>query len=163
LVPQEFDEAFTRLFPRCCRVADRLLGDRAAAEDVAAEALARAYARWSKLEDTSYVDAWVLRVGANLAIDQLRRRKVDRVELRAEGFEDVVALRVTLEAALAQLPGRQRQIITLRYLADLSEAQIVELTGLSAGTVKTHLRRAGAAMRRLLGGTTAERGADVLA
>lgn len=158
-----FDEAFPVLFPRCCRLGFRLLADRAAAEDVAAEAMARAYTRWASLSETSYFEAWVLRVTANLAIDQLRRQRVDSVELRAEQFDDDVALRVTLEAALSRLPTRQREVVVLRHLADLSEAQIVALTGLSTGTVKTHLRRALASLRDLMGNANAERGANVLA
>lgn len=162
-VPLSFDEAFPVLFPRCCRLGRRLLGDGAAAEDVAAEALARAYARWGQLQDLPYVEAWVLRVTANLAVDQLRARRVDLVELRPQQHDDEVALRVTLEAALSQLPRRQREVIVLRHLADLSEAQVVQLTGLSTGTVKTHLRRGTASLRRVLGDLAGGRGADVLA
>lgn len=163
MAPLSFDDTFPVLFPRCCRLGYRLLGDRSAAEDVAAEAMARLFARWARLRDTDYADAWTLRVTANLAIDQLRARRIDVVELRPQQHDDEVALRVTLEAALAQLPQRQREIIMLRHLADLSEAQIVQLTGLSTGTVKTHLRRASASLRRLLGSSNGGRGADVLA
>jgi DNA-directed RNA polymerase specialized sigma24 family protein len=70
----EFDEAYGPLFLRAATLAYRLLGDRASAEDVAAEALARTYARWSRLEGLAYRDAWVLRVTTNLAIDAARRR-----------------------------------------------------------------------------------------
>ena len=69
-----FEAAFDELFPRAVRLANRLLGDRAAAEDVAAEALARAYARWPKVGGLPYRDGWVLKVATNLAIDRLRRR-----------------------------------------------------------------------------------------
>ena len=116
-----FDEVFPVLFARCCAVGFRMLGDRASAEDVAAEAMTRAYARWRTLSAGDYFEPWVLRVTANLALDQLRRRR--RSVWAREGtahFDDDVALRITLEAALSELPNRQRQVIMLRYLADLS-------------------------------------------
>ena len=159
-----FDEVFPVLFARCCAVGYRMLGDRASAEDVAAEAMSRAYARWRTLSTVDYVEPWVLRVTANLALDQLRRRR--RQLSTAEGkqrFDDDVAMRITLEAALSQLPTRQRQVIMLRYLADLSEPEIVAVTGLSAGTVKTHLRRSTTSLRRILAEFATERPLDVLA
>ena len=69
-----FEEAFDLLFPRAFRLARRILGDAAAAEDVAAEALARAYAQWSRVSALPHRDAWVLRVATNLAMDHIRRR-----------------------------------------------------------------------------------------
>ena len=63
--PVEFETAFRELFPRSYRVAVRILGDGADAEDAAAEALARAHASWKKVGTMSYRDAWVLRVTAN--------------------------------------------------------------------------------------------------
>lgn len=159
-----FDEAFPVLFPRCCTVGYRMLRDRAAAEDVAAEAMARAYARWRTLSTTDYVEPWVLRVTANLALDHLRKGNRQRLSHeRSERFDDNVALRITLEAALAQLPARQRQVVVLRYLADLSEAQIVAVTGMSHGTVKTHLRRSTTSLRRILTDVITEGPISVLA
>src|SRR5688500_4191364 len=56
-----FEDVFDRLFPRAVRLTHRILGDRAAAEDAAAEALARAYARWPRLRGVPWLDGWVLR------------------------------------------------------------------------------------------------------
>jgi DNA-directed RNA polymerase specialized sigma24 family protein len=69
-----FDDAFPRLYTGALRLALRMLGDRAGAEDVAAEAMARTYASWHKVRHLSYLDAWVLRTTSNLALDALRRR-----------------------------------------------------------------------------------------
>ena len=63
-----FEAAFDELFPRAVRLASRILGDRAAGEDVAAEALARAYARWSKVGGLPYRDGWVLKVASSCTI-----------------------------------------------------------------------------------------------
>ncbi|HVM39476.1 MAG TPA: sigma-70 family RNA polymerase sigma factor, partial [Acidimicrobiia bacterium] len=138
----DFEAAFDDLYPRAVRVARRMLGDQALAEDVAAEALARAYARWRKVAGLEYRTAWVLRVTTNLALDELRRRKpTAEVELSTEGAEDVVALRLALAAALRGLPRRQREAVSLRYLADLSEQEVAAALGVAPGSVKTHVHR----------------------
>src|SRR5690348_1421785 len=71
----DFEEVFGRLFDRAYRVAYRILGDAQDAEDAAAEAFARAHARWSKVGELPYCDAWILRVASNVAIDVARRRR----------------------------------------------------------------------------------------
>src|SRR5471030_3092421 len=68
-----FEEAFDALFAAARRIAVRLVGNGPDADDVAAEALARAFARWPKIRDLDYRDAWVMRVTANVALDVLRR------------------------------------------------------------------------------------------
>ena len=70
-----FEEAFDALFSAARRIAVRLVGAGPEADDVAAEALARAYARWSKIRELDYRDAWVMRVTANVALDVLRRSR----------------------------------------------------------------------------------------
>lgn len=70
---QGFEEAFDVLFPRAFRVARKLLPSDAAAEDVAAETMARAYVRWGKLADAPWRGGWVVKVASNLAVDALRK------------------------------------------------------------------------------------------
>ena len=120
----DFEAAFDALFASARRIAVRLVGDGPEADDVAAEALARAYARWSKVADLDYRDAWVMRV---------------------------TATRLALGEALRRLPRRQRDVVVLRYLADLSEADVAKSLGVSAGSVKQHAHRAVDALRRTLG------------
>ncbi len=146
-----FDEAFAELFPRAVRLASRLLGNRAAAEDVAAEALARAYARWSKVSRLPYRDGWVLKVATNLAIDRLRRRTPEVLPPAADDFEDAVHLRLALNAALLTLAPRQRQAISLRYLGGLSDREVALALGISLGSVKTHIHRGLHGLRTTLG------------
>ena len=153
---EAFEETFTRMFPRAFRLARRILGDSAAAEDVAAEALARAYAQWPKVESLPYRDGWVLRVTTNLAIDRLRRHRPDQpvpAELLAE---DALVLRLALTAALRSLPRRQRQAVALRYLGEMSESEVAQALDVSVGTVKTHTHRGLAALRTRLGPEMAE-------
>lgn len=148
----DFDAFFYALLPAVMRMARRMTGDVTAAEDIAAEAFARAFARWTKVAVLPYREAWVMRVAANLAIDQTRRRRplpvpVASVVGSAAGATtadpaDQVALRLSLTEALRHLPKAQREAIVLRYLADLSEEDIARALGVRPGTVKSHLHRA---------------------
>src|SRR4051812_12767267 len=114
-----FEELFDTLFTRAKSVAQRIVGDRMLAEDLAAEAFARAYARWPSLRSHDGREGWIIRVPANLAIDAPRRRPPAVLDSPPSDHGDAVALRLALAAALRALPGRQRSVVVLRYLADL--------------------------------------------
>lgn len=143
--------AFRELFPMAYRVAWRILGDAAAAEDCAAESLARAFARWGQVQDLPHRDAWVLRVASNLAIDSVRRRVPQIDPPRVTEIEDITATRLALAAALRALPQRQRDAVVLRYLQGYSEDEVAQALGIAGGTVKTHLRRGLVSLRTKLG------------
>lgn len=147
---EDFDEFFYLLLPRVLRLAQRLTGNRQTAEDVAAEAFARACARWSKVKALPYRDAWVLRVATNLAIDVARHHLAAPApdhEAEVLDFADVIALRTTLVSALAALSRSQREAVVLRYLIDLPEDEVALALGIRPGTVKSHLHRAVATLR----------------
>jgi RNA polymerase sigma-70 factor (sigma-E family) len=148
--PPSIDDSFTTAFPslhrRAYSVAYRLLGRPGPAEDVAQETLARAYTRWTKLADDP--TGWCVTVAVNLTMDQLRAAERDRkrhrqlIAVDEPGSADpYVAERLDLYAALLLLPRRQRQIVALRYLGDLSEAQTAAALGVSLGTVKSQASR----------------------
>lgn len=149
-----FREYYERLQPRAVAVARRLLGNPAVAEDVAAEAFARAYSRWSSVRGHPNPEAWLLRVVGNLAVDHVRheaRRPDLRVEPpRADGAGENAALRVDLARALHRLSGRQQEVVVMRYLIDLTEEDVAVSLGMSTGSVKTHLHRATAKLRSQL-------------
>lgn len=145
-----FDDRFDALASIGYRVAYRLVGDRSEAEQVVQEALARAFAHWNKV--SSYDEAWVTRVTTNLSIAYWRRQR----PTVGSAHEPVVhtervAERVDLSQALKRLPKRQREVLALRYLADLTEAETAERLGCSVGTVKQHASRGLKGMRHLLG------------
>jgi RNA polymerase sigma factor (sigma-70 family) len=97
--------------------------------------------------------AWVARVTGNLVIDNGRRRRRERLPLRAgapTAEETATVERLHLRAVLGALPRRQREVVTLRYLADLPETTVAELLGCSVGTVKQHASRGLAALRASL-------------
>jgi RNA polymerase sigma-70 factor (sigma-E family) len=149
----EFEADFDQMLGRAYRHALRLVGNRALAEDLAAEALARTYARWRRVRSLDYRDAWILRVVTNLAIDSYAKRQVPLDDATPLELEDAAVLRVTLAQALRALPARQRDAVVLRYLVDMSEADTAEALGVAPGTVKSHLNRAVGHLRRALGPT----------
>jgi RNA polymerase sigma-70 factor (sigma-E family) len=148
-----FEEAFEDLYARAYGVAFQLLGRRSEAEDVAQETLARAFVRWRKIR--SYAEAWVVRVAGNLAIDAWRRlRRVDtdatteRLGATAPGPDEQ---RVDLHRALDNLSRRQREVLVLRFIADLPEADVAKALGCSVGSVKQHASRGLATLRNSMG------------
>src|SRR5262245_4436804 len=155
-LPPDFASHFDELAALAYRVAFRIVGQREDARDIAQEALARAFARWRRVH--AYAPAWVSRVAANLALDVVRRRPreaVGGVE-RGRGVEHddhslAVVARRELVDLLEGLPRRQREVVVLRYLADLSEADVARVLGCANGTVKRHASRGLAALRAQLG------------
>jgi RNA polymerase sigma-70 factor (ECF subfamily) len=143
-----FEAEFPHLLALALRVCTRLLRDRDDAEDAAAEALARTALRWDRVSTLEHRDAWVQRVAANVALDQLRRRR--RAPEPAPTVVDVAEPLVgRLEVAdlLRGLPARQREVLVLRYLLDLSTDETAAALGISANSVKTHAQRGLASLR----------------
>jgi RNA polymerase sigma-70 factor (ECF subfamily) len=124
----------------------------ASADDVVQETLVRAWRRRSTYRaDRGSVRSWLLAV----LLDQARRHRTRRPSLSVivdpvQQLGPGVAERLTLEAAIAALPRRQRQVITLHYLADLPVAEIAILLDIAAGSVKSALHDARLALRCLL-------------
>ena len=140
------------------RLAALLVDDQGSAQEVVQDAVVAVARRGVVgLEDpAAYLRTAVL----NGARSALRRRRTRRRHLRsveapaaAPGADRAVLLdedaRQVL-AALAQLSARQREVLVLRYWADLSEAEIATTLGISAGSVKTHAHRGTAALARIL-------------
>ena len=148
-----FEEAFEDLYLRAYGVAYQLLGRRSEAEDVAQETLARAFVRWRKVR--GYAEAWVVRVAGNLAIDAWRRRQRGDTDVTTEhrtaSAPGPTGQRVDLLRALDGLSRRQREVIVLRFLADLPEADVAKVLGCSVGSVKQHASRGLAALRSAMG------------
>lgn len=162
-VDEDFDLWFRATLDRVRRAARRVVQSDAEADDIAAEAFARALVRWASVRDLPHRDAWVVRVASNLALDSVRtrsrRERILIVQRAAEAVGDgteASAERMALVLALADLPRRQREVIALRYLVGLPEAEVAAALGLSSNTVKTHLSRALATLRQRMGATWEE-------
>jgi RNA polymerase sigma factor (sigma-70 family) len=155
----EFREAFSLLHERAYQAAFRLLGNQAAAEDVAQEALTRAYVHWTRLDERR--EGWVVTTAVNIVLDGFRRDKrwrrfhSDTAATLATTTDAVDAdeqtQRLDLQRLLAALPRRQRQVAVLRYLEDRPVREVADLLGCSTGTVKRHAARAAATLRTALG------------
>lgn len=157
---EAFDEVYPALFRRAATLAYRLLGDKTAAEDVAAEALARTYAQWPRIGALPHREGWVLRVTTNLAIDTARRKPRGIVANVPPDQAEATVVRLALVAAMRSLPRRQRQAVALRYLTGLPHEEVATALGISASSASTHLKRGLATLRLRLGEGFREEFAD---
>lgn len=144
----------TGRLPVLRRVAAQLTGDPHRGDDLVQQAITKLYLRWRAAEQASNLDAYVYKILLRAYLDE-RRLAWSRVELGSTGPDEAtpavdVESRILLRTALAQLPPRQRAVVVLRYLADLSVDDVAEVLGISAGTVKSQCSDAVASLRRLL-------------
>jgi RNA polymerase sigma-70 factor, ECF subfamily len=141
------------------RLAYRYTSDPSEAEDIAQDALLRAWRRRSTLRDQSRRKEWLGTIVRNEAFRQHARPRPDPVaELELfEGAEDdqIVSTveRADLHAAIASLSDRDRQLLRLRYGEDLTQQAIARRLGLPDGTVKVRLHRLRHKLRRAMGDT----------
>ena len=139
----DFEEVFEDLFVEAFHVARRIVGDDNEAEDIAAEATARALDSWRRVRAMRSPTGWVVRVAGNLAIDTVRRRRFRTTgTLERPSRPDDSDTRLQVRDMLHQLPKRQCEILALRYLVDLPEAEVAKELGISLGSVKRHTHRA---------------------
>jgi len=147
------------------RLARRLVGDDEAARDLVQDGLLRAHLSLKNFRWECSLKNWVIKIIVNQGLKKLRRRKLKKkvagwFQLDKESApsgpaawgtnlavnpEKAAALKEQAQAlhlALEKLSARQRTVVVLRYLQQMSIAEISEVTGIGPGTVKTHLVRA---------------------
>jgi RNA polymerase sigma-70 factor (sigma-E family) len=145
-----------RVSPALLRSAYLLIGDRGEAEDLLQVALWRVARHWAAIESSP--DAYAHRVLINLSRDRRRRlsrraREIVGTDAPAAMVADVagsIAQRDWMVQAIRQLPRRQREVVVLRFLLDLSVEQTAAVLGATEGTVKSHTSRALSQLRGLL-------------
>jgi len=171
--PDGFRALVDREGPAVVRACSRILGDRTEAEDIAQEAFVIAYRSLPTWRGEGTFGAWVSRIAVRLALRvAAKRRNVtwldpfaaesespgnpDQVRLGTTDAPDpaVHALRaerdVELRRAVATLDEPYREVVALRFFAERSLQEIAEATDRPLGTVKTHLHRGLARLRKAL-------------
>lgn len=131
------------------RTAFLLTGDHQLAEDLVQSALIKSVRVWSRIETSP--EAYVRKILYHENISRWRRRRVTEVMVPVvsdqAGYDDDPDTRLVVLAALAQLTPKQRTVLVLRYLEDLTEAQTASVLGIGVGTVKSQCRQALARLR----------------
>jgi RNA polymerase sigma-70 factor (sigma-E family) len=156
------DQAVTVLYrshyAALVREAALLVGDVATAEDVVQDCFVALHRGWWRVRDTGAALSYLRRSVINKSRSVLRRRAVAGrhpvlpapAQPSAEDSALAVVQLSPVRAALRALPVRQREVLVLRYYADLSETQIAAALGISRGSVKVHAARAKDALRAAL-------------
>ncbi len=152
------DELYAAHYHRLVRLSVLLVRDVGTAEEVVQDSFVAMHGRWRKLREPDNGLAYLRQTVVNRSRSVLRHRGVRErytppvVSDQRGVDEDALAeeRRRQVLAALRELPGRQREVLALRYYLDLSEAEIAETLGISRGAVKSHASRGAAALRHLL-------------
>lgn len=155
-VPGSFELLYQSDYAAVVGMVYGLTGNRWVAEDLAQEAFLRAHRDWSRVEGMDSPGGWVRRVALNLTRSRWRRLRVEAMtKLRAdfETRDSNDAPDAESEAfwnEVRHLPKRQAQVIALRYVEDLSLAEIAEGLGVAEGTVKALLHQGRKRLHRQL-------------
>ncbi|MDX6664030.1 MAG: hypothetical protein QOG68_236 [Solirubrobacteraceae bacterium] len=145
--PAAFDALYRDHADDVFAYAMTLLRERSAAEDVTMLAFERAYRKRKAFDRRRGNErAWLFTIARNAALDELRRRKRaapligDPADLSISTDDDPVR-RASVRAALAQLDPRERELVALKFIAGLSNAEIADVIGTSATNAGTRLHR----------------------
>jgi RNA polymerase sigma factor (sigma-70 family) len=155
--PEDFAAFYAATRDGCLRAICATVGDPELAEELVAEAFAKAFAHWRKLRRHPAPQAWVIRVALNTHVTWWRKRRREV----AWDMDDPAHDRATAEgdasgpqtlddgtmAALLALPRRQREVVALRVFLDLDNYYTAQALGISPKTASTHLARAISALR----------------
>ena len=154
---ESFESFYRREFCRLVAFVLALSGSRAAAEDLAQEALMVAHAQWERVSVMDRPDAWVRRVASNMAVSQYRRRKAElKAVTRLAGHRQRVIEPMEPQdeqfwRAVRSLSKNQATAVTLHYLEDRAVNDIAEVLDCSPSTAKVHLHRGRKALAEKLG------------
>jgi RNA polymerase sigma-70 factor, ECF subfamily len=150
-------DLYHRYAPRVHAVVRRLAGDDALAEDWAQEAWIRAIRALPTFRGDARFSTWLHRIAVNSALHgrRGRDRRVGREVALPDSApgtarRDEVALRISLQRALDQLPAGMRQIVVLHDVEGYTHEEIGELLGVAPGTSKSQLFKARARLRSML-------------
>lgn len=155
---RQFEVFYEAEKDRCLRALTASTGDRPLAEDLLAEAFARAWSRWPHVQRQPNPAAYVMRTAYNLNVSWWRRSRRERpLNDAVEGTHIDDVSRIDSAALLALLPERQREVLALRVFLDFDTRRTSDALGIAQGTVTAHLHRATASLREHLAADTIER------
>jgi RNA polymerase sigma-70 factor (sigma-E family) len=142
---------FRRHYPSLLRTAYALLGSREGAEDAVQDAFVSLYRHWRGLRDPGAAEAYVRSAVLNRCRSWIRARVRDSqrsisdpIPLHIAGSDEVMGTKEDTELvahALRGLPRRQREVVSCRYLLELTVAETAETLGITDGAVKQHAHR----------------------
>ncbi|MGD2050924.1 MAG: sigma-70 family RNA polymerase sigma factor [Acidimicrobiia bacterium] len=146
----QFDAFYRAKWRDVYRALAAVLRDADLAQEAADEAMARAFQHWRSVQRMDNPAGWVYRVGLNWARSRIRRAQRERTGGAVATTREPEPLLVDPEihAALATLPFKQREIVVLHYLLDLTSPRIAAMLDIPEGTVKSRLHRALDTLRR---------------
>ncbi|MGA2095310.1 MAG: sigma-70 family RNA polymerase sigma factor [Candidatus Acidiferrum sp.] len=146
---REFEKRLAECGPLAFRVARGVLRNSADAEDVAQEAILRAYRRFERLRDRERFRSWLVRIAFRLAIDRTRssKRREVRETLWSQAAprpstEDLAAsseFQEHLDRAMEELPEKHRLVLLLAAMQGHTLEEVAAMLGLPLGTVKSRL------------------------
>lgn len=150
---ETFDSFYQREYRSVLALANVLVGNHAAAEDLAQEAFVAALLSWSGINQP---DHWVRSVVSKLAMSWWRRvyagrRAMTRLYQPEGGIVDMPADSEAFWAEVRRLPVRQAQAIALYYMEDRSTEEIGKILGCDPSTVRIHLSRGRRTLAKSLG------------
>lgn len=153
-----YREFYDRELPAMVALAAAVTGSHVLAEDIAQDAMIKAYRRWDTVSTYDKPGAWLRRITINQALST-RRRAAAEVKARLRlGAERIPALSPAPDhhddvwAAVRSLPGQQRAAVALHYLEDRPVAEIADILGCAESTAKVHLHRGRTALAEKLEG-----------
>ena len=170
-----FDALFERWSGPLLRYLERMVRDTATAEELVQEAFLRVHRARDRYEPSARFSTWLYRIATNLALNELRRPRRRRPHASTDVEEaEVPVLReagptpderahsrrvsVAVEAALRDLPERQRMALWLVAVEGLAYAEVAEALETSVGSVKSLVHRARTQLAAVLGDSGAEAG-----
>lgn len=162
---EAFERQAEKVFPSILGTALRLTRSREEAEDLAMEAMVRAYEAFERFDGTNF-KAWMLRIVTNLYINRYRQRQRgpqmgsldDEGVMEPVGHEEEIPDRILfdnmvggeVERALAQVPEDFRTAVILSDIEEMSYQEIADATNVPIGTVRSRIARGRSILRRLL-------------
>lgn len=145
---EAYDFLVSKYFRRVASIAFGIVRNPHDAEDLAQEAFVKAFQTIGRFRDGEPFGPWISRIATNLALDVMKHRTRFRHEeirdtqqanddAERPAQQNEIAMRI--DAAIETLPDMQRIIARLHLVEELEHAEIAMITGLSEGTVRSHL------------------------